>query len=387
MTLDVILATDILNPPLTGIGRYSYELAKRLAVNSRISRLRYFSMGRWVSDPFSGLERPAQEGMTLRSRLVSNRLAIRAYQAITPTVYGWRLRGNKHAVYHSPNYVVPPFDGAVVSTVHDLSHVLHPQFHPPARIDFLNLAFGASMRRTDHVITDSEAVRQEFLERYDWAPENVTAIGLGVDSAYHPRSKEDVEHVLSQWKLRYREYSLYVGTIEPRKNLGRLLEAYGSLPLELRRSFPLVVAGSKGWSSEDIHQQMAIAQDEGWMHYLRFVDQAQLPLLYAGALLFAYPSLYEGFGLPLVEAMASGVPVLTSSTSCMPEITAGAARLADPMQVEDIAYQLRACLSDTQWQDSARAKGLVRAAQFSWDQCTEQTVSVYARVRRQIEGG
>lgn len=382
MTLDVILATDILNPPLTGIGRYSYELAKRLAVNSRIRRLRYFSMGRWVSDPFSGLEHPAQERMTLRGRLVSNRLAVRAYQAITPTLYGWRLRGNKHAVYHSPNYVVPPFDGAAVSTVHDLSHVLHPQFHPPARIDFLNLAFGASMRRTDHVITDSEAVRQEFLERYDWAPENVTAIGLGVDSAYHPRSREDVEHVLSQWKLRYRGYSLYVGTIEPRKNLGRLLKAYGSLPLELRRNFPLVVAGSKGWSSEDIHQQMVIAQDEGWMHYLRFVDQAQLPLLYAGALLFTYPSLYEGFGLPLVEAMASGVPVLTSNTSCMPEITAGAARLADPMQVEDIAYQLRACLSDTQWQDSARAKGLVRAAQFSWDQCTEQTVGVYTRVRR-----
>jgi len=386
MGLDVILATDVLSPPLTGIGRYSYELAKRLASHSDVERLRYFAMGRWVADPLSGLDQPVHERATLRTRLAANRLAVRAYQALTPAIYGWRLRGNRHAVYHSPNYVVPPFDGAAVSTVHDLSHVLHPQFHPAARVDFLNLAFGASMKRTHHVITDSETVRQEFLERYDWAPENVTAIGLGVDPVYRPRSREEVEHALAQWNLRYREYSLYVGTIEPRKNLERLLRAYGSLPLELRRGFPLVVAGSKGWNSDEMHRQMAVAHDEGWMHYLRFVDQAQLPLLYAGALLFAYPSLYEGFGLPLVEAMASGVPVLTSSTSCMPEITAGAARLADPMQVEDIAYQLRACLSDTQWQDSARAKGLVRAAQFSWDQCTEQTVSVYARVRRQIEG-
>ena len=176
------------------------------------------------------------------------------------------------------------------------------------------------------------------------------------------------------------QYCLFVGTVEPRKNVERLVQAYELLPLELRRDCPLVVAGSKGWNSEAIHARMAKAQAEGWLRYMSFVDQRWLPSLYSGARLMAYPSLYEGFGLPIVEAMASGTPVLTSNVSCMPEVAAGAARLVNPIDVEEMSHALAQCLTDEAWQAEAREKGLARAAVLSWDRCTEETVAVYRQL-------
>lgn len=388
VALDVILAADSLRPPLTGIGRYTYELAKRLANHADIERLRYFSMGRWVVDPLAGLDgmqpvskKPLPEHPSLRTILAGNRAVVRVYQALTPTLYGWRLRGNKSSIYHAPNYIVPPFKGTTVSTVHDLSHILHPQFHPQARVVFMNLAFDASMKRTDHVITDSETVRMEFLERFDWAPERVTAIGLGVDPEFHPRSEKELQEVLTRLGLRAKGYTLYVGSIEPRKNLERLLNAYASLPFAMRREYPLVMAGSRGWNSDHIHQQIDVGRAQGWVHYLSFVNQAHLPLLYAGAALFAYLSLYEGFGLPIAEAMGSGVPVITSNISCMPEVAGGAARLVNPLDVEDISAALQECLNSQSWRSQAAQRGLARAADFSWDDCAQRTVGVYASSR------
>ena len=141
-----------------------------------------------------------------------------------------------------------------------------------------------------------------------------------------------------------------------------------------------MVAGGKGWNSEAIHDELARAQVEGWLHYVSFIDQRWLPALYAGARLMAYPSLYEGFGLPIVEAMASGTPVLTSNVSCMPEVAGGAAKLVNPLDVEEIAQALKECLSNEVWQADARAKGLARAASLSWDRCVEETVAVYKQL-------
>ncbi len=387
MKLDVILATDALRPPLTGIGRYTSELARRLARHEEIERLRYFSMGRWVADPLASLDQPPPESpaatkelASLRDWLANSRLAVRAFKAVTPALFGWRLRGNRQAIYHAPNYIVPPFEGKTVSTVHDLSHMLHPQFHPQARVDYLKLALGESLARTDHVITVSEAVRQEMLEHRLMSPERITAIHSAADAAFHPHTTQMLAPAMQALALSAGQYCLFVGTVEPRKNVERLLQAYELLPEDMRRAWPLVVAGGKGWNSEPIHARMAKAQEEGWLRYVSFVEQRWLPALYAGARLMAYPSLYEGFGLPIVEAMASGTPVLTSNTSCMPEVAAGAARLVNPMDVEDMAHALEQCLSSQEWQTEARVKGLARAAGLSWDQCAQDTVAVYQRL-------
>lgn len=387
MKLDVILAADALRPPLTGIGRYTYELARRLAQHEDIARLRYFSMGRWVADPLTELDQPLpdtatamKEQASLRRWLADSRLAVRVFKAVTPALFGWRLRGNKHAIYHAPNYIVPPFEGKTVSTVHDLSHILHPQFHPQARVDYMNLALAESLARTDHVITVSEAVRQEMLEQRMMPPERITAIHSAADSAFRPHTAQMLEPAMQALGLRAGRYCLFLGTVEPRKNVERLLQAYELLPETMRHEWPLVVAGSKGWNSETIHARMAMAHAEGWLRYMSFVDQRWLPALYAGARLMAYPSLYEGFGLPIVEAMASGTPVLTSDTSCMPEVASGAAQLINPLDVEDMAHALSRCLTDEEWRVEARTKGLTRAADLSWDRCVEETVGVYKRL-------
>ena len=361
-----------------------------------MDRLRYFSLGRWVADPIDALAAqqaavPAPSSSAtpapqppllarLRSTLSANRTAVRVYQALIPQLARWQLRGESQAIFHSPNYLVPPFPGKTVNTVHDLSHVLYPEFHPQARVDFMNLAFEDSLRHTTHVITDTETVRQEFIQHFGWAPERVTAIGLGMDTAFHPRSDAELAATLAKHGLSPRQYTLCVGTIEPRKNTLRLLQAYEQLDPALRHACPLVLAGGKGWKSDDVHRRMEQAAQQGWLHYLSYVDQADLPLLYAGARLFAYPSLYEGFGLPIVEAMASGTPVLTSNASCMPEVAGGAAALVNPLDVDAIRLALASHLPDEAWLAQARAQGLRRAASYSWQRCAMQTLDVYRQL-------
>lgn len=412
MGIDLIFAADALHPPLTGIGRYSLELARRLEHGDRVARMRYFAMGQWLPSPIASLERnleqppdsatdlparPASDTLQRwRRQLSGNRAAVQAYHALSPWLFGWRLRGNRNAIFHAPNYFVPPFDGRTVSTVHDLSHIRHPDFHPRARVDYMNLALPPSLRRTDHVITVSQATRQEFLTLFPhWEEDRVTAILLAADAAFHPRSTEAIApalHMLHQTPGNRRtpdaspcplvpgRYSLFVGTIEPRKNIDRLLTAYSQLPQTLRREYPLVIAGSQGWQSESTHRRIAQAQDEGWLHYLCFVPQTLLPHVYGGAALFIYPSLYEGFGLPIVEAMASGVPVITSATSSMPEVAGGAARLVNPLQTEDIRHAIMQCLEDPDWRSHAIQAGLQRASQFSWDTCVAQTMGIYQKL-------
>lgn len=392
MELDIIIAADALRPPLTGIGRYTYELSRRLAQHRDVARLRYFSMGRWLDNPLDALDRssagedgsaPLQASRgrtTMRDRLAASPLAVRAYCALTPMYFGWRLRKNRQSIYHAPNYIVPPFDGRTVSTVHDLSHILYPQFHPKARVEYLNRTLSPSLARTSHVITVSETVRQEMIDHRLMPPDRITTVLEAADEAFRPHTPQMLDPAMRALGLRAGQYSLFVGTVEPRKNVERLIQAYELLPEGMRREWPLVVAGGKGWNSEAVHARMAKAQADGWLRYMSFVDQRWLPALYAGARLMAYPSLYEGFGLPIVEAMSSGTPVLTSNTSCMPEVAAGAARLVDPVDVEAMAHAIAGCLEDEAWQRKARTEGLDRAARLSWDRCSEETIEIYKRI-------
>ena len=386
MALDLVFGADNLHPPLTGIGRYAYELASRLEKDERVARLRYFSLGRWIDDPLVSCESnlPTQERQvfgTVRAHLANNRLAASVYASLAPGYFKWALRKlNRSVVFHAPNFFVLPSKAIKIATVHDLSHEHCSQFHPAARVQLMSAMLPKSLRRADHIITVSESVRTELIARYGLSAERVTAVHLAASTVYHLHTREALAPTMAEMGLQQDCYCLFVGTVEPRKNVERLIQAYERLPADMRRACPLVIAGSKGWNSEAIHARMAKAQAEGWLRYASFVDQRWLPALYAGARLMAYPSLYEGFGLPIVEAMASGTPVLTSNTSCMPEVAGGAARLVNPLDVEDMAQALEECLSNEAWQAEARAKGLARATGLSWDRCVEETVAVYRQL-------
>lgn len=382
MGISLIFATDGITAPLSGIGRYALELATGLAARPQIERLRCFSFARWVEPPVRGevqkLDVSAQD--RVRAALAANRAAVRIYHLLMPGLSRWQLRGEGGALFHSPNYLLPPFPGRSVATVHDLSHVLYPQFHPAARVDYMNLAFPQTLRRATHLITDAESVRQELVQRIGWPADRVTAVPLGVDAAFRPRDSAQLEPLMQRLGLRLNEYSLFVGTIEPRKNLDRLLSAYEALPAPLRRNFPLVVAGERGWRSAEVHARIARAESAGWLRYLAFVSQDELPKLYAGARLFVYPSLYEGFGLPVLEAMASGTAVITSNVASLPEVVGTAACLVDPKDIDQLAHALQELLQNDEIRANASAAGLARAASFTWSECVSKTIDVYLKV-------
>ena len=380
MAIDLILGADSISAPLTGIGRYTLELVRGLTQHPDLARIRYFSMGRWLGLPellAAETNTPAPRS-TLRSQLAGNRAAVHAFRLLMPQLQRLRLRDQGNAIYHSPNFFLPPFAGRTVTTVHDLSHHIYPEFHPPARIDYMRRMLPDSLQRASHVITVSESARQDLITHFGHPPERITSIPLGANPAFRPHSTAELAPVLARLGLQAEGYSLYVGTIEPRKNLDRLLDAYESLPALLRARYPLVMAGSPGWRSEHTHARMARAASAGWLHYLRYVAQADLPALYAGARLFVYPSLYEGFGLPVLESMASGVPVITSNTSSLPEVAGSAALQIDPFDVSVLGATLALGLEDGPWRTQASSAGLQRASQLTWARCVDRTMQVYA---------
>lgn len=210
-------------------------------------------------------------------------------------------------------------------TVHDLSTFINPNWHLGPRAARINRRILGSIANSRLVITDSQAIRAEVLTYFGMSEDRVVAVPLGVDTTFRPRAFDDLRVPLGQLGLQPCGYCLCVSTIEPRKNILRLITAYRRLPARLHDLWPLVLEGEPGWNSQTIHQAITQGVQEGWLKYLGFVPQNLLPLLYAGCRLFAYPSLYEGFGLPVAEALASDVPVLTFNRSSLPEVAGGAA--------------------------------------------------------------
>lgn len=383
--MKIILAVNAIKPPLTGIGRYTWELASRIASLTDVEEVRFFFEGRWVSDIKTLLaQSPAKRA--LRQRLLRSPLAVAAYRWVSPMVLRHRLKSFSEHLYHSPNFYLPPCPGPAIATIHDLSIFRCPQFHPPERVAFMQREIEQALSRADFLITDSEYIRQEIIDFFAWPSEKVQAVPLGVTEQYHPRGVDETAGVLTKYGLDYGSYALCVATIEPRKNIAVLLSAYQALPQSLRKRYPLVLAGGFGWRSEDIHRRIEQGRREGWLHYLGYVSEADLPLLFSAARGFVYPSLYEGFGLPVVEAMASGLPVLISNRSSLPEVAAGAALIVEAEDVAAMSDNIRVLLEDEQWRDAAAAQSLAVAKQYCWETTAAQTGEIYRTVYSDIFG-
>jgi alpha-1,3-rhamnosyl/mannosyltransferase len=254
--------------------------------------------------------------------------------------------------------------------------------HPAGRVRVLDKRLPSSLAAACAVITDSVAVREEITTHYGVRAEKVHAIPLGVSPRFRPRSAPDLEPVMTRYQLTADAYLLCVGTLEPRKNLVRTVRAYASLPADLRRRFPLVVVGAKGWHESSIVAELESLAQKGQGRFLDYVDEVALTLLYAGARGVLYPSLYEGFGLPVAEAMASGTPTLTSNLGCMKELAEGAAVLVDPRETASIAQGMRQLLEDDAARARLRSAGMERVQELTWQRCAERTLLVYRHVLR-----
>lgn len=365
MSLRVILSVEALEPRLTGIGRYNWALASRMADAPGVDSLRFWRSGHWIPEPSELLKEGGARPRDWRPRWLRD------------LMQGRCARGH---VFHGPNYFLPDWAEGGVVTVHDLSVFRYPEMHPAERRAHFERRFARSLAIAGHVITDSETVRQEVIDMLTVDPARVTAIPLGVDRIFHPRERDSIASALARFGLEPRGYALCVSTVEPRKRIRELLRAWALLPPAIRSRWPLMVTGGQGWLSDEVGQLMEEGQRAGWVRYLGFVPDDDLPALYAGAALFLYPSVYEGFGLPVAEAMASGVPVLVANASCLPEVTGGAAMLVEPDDADGFARGIEQALTDEGWREAACLRGLDVAAKYDWNACVRETVSVYGQV-------
>ena len=369
--MKVGLSVEALSPELTGIGRYTWELVKRLH-DQNIESVQYYYNRRWVSNPAGLLHSKSSKILGWKRKILPN--PPKWYQE-------WSMKRTCNSLlFHGPNYFVPECADLAIATVHDLSVFKFPDTHPAPRIRQFEDRFTKSMSRVTHLITDSQSTRKEVIDFLGLQEKMVTAVPLGVSHKFRPMSLTELSETLQRYGLAPGRYSLCVSTLEPRKKIDKLLTSFQLLPAEIRYRYPLVLVGGYGWLSESLQSQIASFTGQGWLRYLGFISEKDLPFLYAGARTFFYPSMYEGFGLPVLEAMASGVPVVTSNTSSLPEVSSGASLLVNSDDVEALSLAIYRSLEDTAWRLIAVDRGLAAAASFTWKRCVEETVLVYELV-------
>ncbi|RME71896.1 MAG: glycosyltransferase family 1 protein, partial [Chloroflexi bacterium] len=284
-------------------------------------------------------------------------------------------------LFHSPNFILPPTRRArTLLTVHDLSFIRHPQGAVPGLRRWLEKVVPRSMARADHILADSHSTRQDIIDLFDLPPEKITVVGAGVEARFRPVSDPAA---LAAVRQRYNlppgeKIILSLGTLEPRKNFTGLIEAFSRSPV--RDTHHLVIAGGKGWLYDDIFAAADTSPAADRIHLIGFVADADLPALYSLADIFAYPSHYEGFGIPVVEAMACGTPVVCADNSSLPEVAGNAAVLVPATDTAALAEALHRLATDTALRQTAIEQGFQQAQKFTWQAAAERLLKVYHRL-------
>jgi glycosyltransferase involved in cell wall biosynthesis len=281
-------------------------------------------------------------------------------------------------LFHATEHLLPRFSSVrTVFTLHDLIFLFHPETHKPLNRWFLTLMMPRFLRAADAVIAVSECTKRDAIRFYGIPEEKITVIYEGVNPRFRPASPEAIAAVRARYNLP-EHFILYVGTIEPRKNLTALLEAFHHLLAT--HDLRLVFVGKKGWLYEGFFRRLRELGLEDRVIFTGYVPDEDLPAIYSVADLFVFPSLYEGFGLPVLEAMACGVPVICSNTSSLPEVAGDAALLVDPTDVRALAGAMERALRDEAFRVTLRARGIERAQRFTWARAAQETMQVYENV-------
>ncbi|MCY3932100.1 MAG: glycosyltransferase family 1 protein [Acidobacteria bacterium] len=366
----------ILSLRVGGTGRYAINLTREILDEAAASRpdLEFVVFTGPRSDPDVVVE--------LGRRCETHRLTAGSSVIRSLTQVPRAIRRLGIDVFHGMDHVGIPFtgrDARYVVTVHDVIPLILPETFTPRHRLVVRAALARVRRRADRVLVPSEAVKRDLVERVSVNEGLVVVTPEACDRRFRPVDAAAVRAVAARHDLPER-YVLAVGTLEPRKNLTRLLEAF-SLLLGRRRIAPdyrLVLVGARGWLEGPIFRAVKELELEGHVLFTGFVADEDLPAVYTGASLFVFPSLHEGFGLPLLEAMACGAPVVASNVSSLPEVAGSAAVLVDPHDVEALAGAIAGVLEDDARRERLVAAGLARADEFSWRRTARQTLDVYS---------
>lgn len=292
------------------------------------------------------------------------------------TILPLKLKKLKIDLLHSPHYSMPYFSSVKqVVTFHDMSFFIMPGVHTFAKRHLFRLYMWLTSKKADSIISVSHSTAEDLTKILKIKDVNSSVIALGVDERFNNSAEVD-RTILKSYKIDG-NYFLYVGMIEPRKNIVRLLKAYDNLPGGIKNAYKLVICGKKGWMYDDVFRYMEANNLKDKIIFTGFVKDEHLPHIYRGAKLMLYVSLYEGFGLPLVEAMVSGIPYITSNLSSMKEIAGEAGIKVDPYDENAIKEAIIQLLSDEELYDSLVEKGINRVKKYNWTDCAGKTREVY----------
>lgn len=364
-----------------GVGNYSYQLTKALLHTDKNNDYLLYPLfynhflNRHIQDQVFEKTDNSRVAFIKHNNLLLNFL----WSPLSPPFLKERLLGDVDLV-HSMTFAAPKFRNKkkkLVVTIYDLTFLTHPQCHQPRNIKVCLQGAKDAIKNADAIIAISEHTKKDLIKHLDTPEELITVTPLAAGTDYIP--VEDAFE-LTRIKCKYylpEKYVLFIGSLEPRKNIKTLVEAFAQLPLRLRDEFPLVIAGGKGWMNSDIQQRITELGLNKDIHFAGFIDAADISAVYSGATVFVYPSLYEGFGLPILEAMSCGTPVISSNTSSMPEVAGDAALLVEPTRSEELSFALLKLLESESLQQELKQKGLLQASLFSWEKCARKTLDVY----------
>ena len=289
----------------------------------------------------------------------------------------WDWMGPAADIFHATKLLNPPRRPHLTATLHDMTCWLLPEFHQPDNVAAEKRFAGRIWKRAAGLIAVSENTRRDAVRVLGLNPNNIRVIYPGVPEPYFQATLETGGATRQKYRLA-RPYALYVGTVEPRKNLDCLLDAWQTLAASVRDEFALVVAGPEGWRSAATMARLR--SPTAGVRYLGYVPECDLPDITAGAAVFIYPSLYEGFGFPVAQAMAASVPVITSNLSSLPEVTGGAAALIDPRSLAEMCTALGRLLTSPDSRAQMAEAGRVQAQRFRWDTCARQSLEFFAKI-------
>lgn len=362
-----------------GIGRYTRELLRALATTDPDNHYRLFFASRTRPYPLP----PLPPNFSVTALPIHDIWLARLWQRARLPLPVETFIGPVD-VFHSPDFTLPPVRRGTrtLLTVHDLSFVRDPGSAAPGLLAYLNAVVPRSVARADHVLADSQATKDDLIELYRVPAEKITVLYSGVEAAFRPvTDATQLATVRARYGLGEAPFILAVGTLQPRKNYVRLLQAFAELAFQSSLiNLQLVIVGGKGWLYDSIFAEVERLGLRDRVIFPGFVADADLPALYSAARVLAYPSLYEGFGLPMLEAMACGTPVVASTASCLPEVAGDAALLVPPTDVPALAEALGRAVTDEAVRADLIAKGFARARAFTWDRSAGQLLALYRRL-------
>jgi alpha-1,3-rhamnosyl/mannosyltransferase len=368
--MKIALNASTLLTPKAGIGLYTDKIARALFFSPDYD-VHFFFKRYWSKNIFK------QNNKNFLFDKFINKLTpktLRFQNAIDTFYFNKYVRSRDIDLYHEPNFIAYETSIPTLITIHDLSWIHHPKFFFKEELEKFNNFFLKSINGAANIITHSNFIKKEIYSNFSYPLDRIFVVNEDVSDIFFPRRAEDCLKILNKYNLNYKKYILCINTLDLRKNYKTLITAYNSLEIKIQQEYPLIIIGMKGRYFEET---INLINHSSNIIYLGHLPTDELSIILSGAAVFAYPSLYEGFGISPLEAMASGVPVISSNTSSLPEVIGNAGVLIDPLDVDLWSREIKNIIFNKDIKENLISLGLKRIKCFPKNSCVNQILNIY----------